>query len=154
MREFIDSVSFYHFGIFLRDTEVLGGWVADRAGVSVADDFGELAIMIKTTAVLIAALLALNGCGTVNTVLRDDVAASRELRKIKTYCQSIPRIYSGVAFDFCALHAAPDPTGILIPLVLVDLAVSGVADTAVLPYTIYRQATEGNLSIYWRPNRS
>lgn len=110
--------------------------------------------MIKTTVVLIAAVLALNGCGTVSTVLREEAAAKSDLRKMKTYCQSIPRIYSGVAFDFCALHAAPDPTGILIPFVLVDLVMSGVADTVVLPYTIYRQATVGNLSIYWQPNRS
>lgn len=110
--------------------------------------------MIKMTAALIAASLVLNGCGTVNTVLREDAAAARELRKVKTYCQSIPRVYSGVAFDFCALHAAPDPTGILVPLVLVDITVSGIVDTVVLPYTIYRQGTDGNISIYWRPGRS
>lgn len=153
MGEFIDSAGVYHFGIFLRGAAVRRLWVVDRTGVSVADDFWELAIMIKTTAALIAALLALNGCGTVSTVLRDEAAAKNDLRKLKTYCQSIPRIYSGVAFDFCALHAAPDPTGILIPFVLVDIVMSGVADTAVLPYTIYRQATDGNLSIYWQPNR-
>ncbi|WP_455929274.1 YceK/YidQ family lipoprotein [Pseudomonas fluorescens] len=106
---------------------------------------------VKITAVLGIAVLILNGCGTINSVVRKDGDTARELRLIKTYCQSIPRVYSGVAFDFCALHAAPDPTGILIPVVLLDFAVSGVADTVILPYTIYRQAADGNISIYWRP---
>ncbi|OPA95344.1 hypothetical protein BFW87_13910 [Pseudomonas fluorescens] len=109
---------------------------------------------IKIMAVLGFAALLLSGCGTFNSVVRKDGETARELRLIKTYCQSIPRVYSGVAFDFCALHAAPDLTGILMPLVLVDIAVSGVADTVVLPYTIYRQVNDGNISIYWRPGRS
>ena len=109
---------------------------------------------MKLTAVLSMAALLSSGCGTVNSVVRKDGDTARELRMVKTYCQSIPRVYSGVAFDFCALHAAPDPTGFLIPFVLVDIAVSGAADTVVLPYTIYRQATDGNIDIYWRPGRS
>jgi uncharacterized protein YceK len=140
--------------MFLRGAAVRWVWGVEKGGVSVADHFKRPAIMLKTPAALIAAVLTLNGCGTVSTVLREEAAAKSDLRKMKTYCQSIPRIYSGVAFDFCALHAAPDPTGILIPFVLVDIVMSGVADTVVLPYTIYRQAVDGNLSIYWQPNRS
>ncbi|WP_431036174.1 YceK/YidQ family lipoprotein [Pseudomonas yamanorum] len=106
---------------------------------------------LKMTAALSIGILVLSGCGTANTVLREDVAAARELRKQKTYCQSIPRVYSGVAFDFCLLHAVPDPTGILVPFVLLDITVSGIVDTVVLPYTVYRQGADGNISIYWRP---
>ncbi|MHC8358724.1 YceK/YidQ family lipoprotein [Pseudomonas sp. LS2P72] len=108
---------------------------------------------IKTTMLLSALALALSGCGTAFTVLQDDEDAARSLRKQKTYCQSIPRIYSGLAYDFCVLNAAPDPTGILLPFVLVDFTLSGVFDTVLLPYTVYRQATDGNLSIYWRAGR-
>jgi len=97
--------------------------------------------------------LALSGCGTVHTVLQNDEDAARSLRKQKTYCQSIPRIYSGLAYDFCVLNAPPDPTGFLVPLVLLDLALSGIADTMSLPYTIYRHASDGNLTIYWRVGR-
>jgi uncharacterized protein YceK len=97
--------------------------------------------------------LALGGCGTVATVLQDDADAAHGLRKQKTYCQSIPRIYSGLAYDFCVLNAPPDPTGILVPLALVDLALSCALDTVVLPYTIYRQGIDGNIQIYWRPAR-
>ncbi|MGY2288878.1 YceK/YidQ family lipoprotein [Pseudomonas sp. SDO528_S397] len=109
---------------------------------------------LKMTAGMSAVCVALSGCGSLNTVLRDDVAATRELRRHKTYCQSIPRVYSGVAFDFCLLNAAPDYTGVLVPLVLVDITASGIVDTVVLPYTLYRQNAEGNIGIYWRPGRS
>ncbi|MBK5352891.1 YceK/YidQ family lipoprotein [Pseudomonas sp. TH41] len=94
--------------------------------------------------------LVLAGCGTVTTVLQDDTAATQSLRRQKTYCQSIPRVYSGLAHDFCLLHAAPDPTGFLVPFVLLDMTLSGVLDTVVLPYTIYRQGVDGSLRIYWQ----
>lgn len=108
---------------------------------------------IKMAMSLGALSLVLAGCGTVSTVLQDDAAAAQGLRKQKTYCQSIPRVYSGLAYDFCVLNAPPDPTGILVPLVLLDLALSGVLDTAALPYTLYRQSVDGNIGIYWRPTR-
>lgn len=93
---------------------------------------------IKMAMSLGALSLVLAGCGTVSTVLQDDASAAQGLRKQKTYCQSIPRVYSGLAYDFCVLNAPPDPTGMLVPFVLLDLALSGVLDTAVLPYTLYR----------------
>lgn len=97
--------------------------------------------------------LTLTGCGTVSTVLQGDEDAARGLRKQKTYCQSIPRIYSGLAYDFCILNAPPDPTGVFLPFILADMALSGALDTMVLPYTIYHQGTEGNIPVYWRAAR-
>ncbi|KPG95240.1 hypothetical protein AEQ67_21710 [Pseudomonas sp. RIT-PI-q] len=108
---------------------------------------------IQMAMTLGALSLVLAGCGTVSTVLQDDAAAAQGLRKQKTYCQSIPRVYSGLAYDFCVLNAPPDPTGILVPFVLLDLALSGLLDTAVLPYTLYRQGVDGNIGIYWRAGR-
>lgn len=96
---------------------------------------------------------ALSGCGSTVTVLQDEADVARDLRKLKTYCQTLPRVYSGLAYDFCAMNAPPDPTGILLPFVLVDLPLSGVLDTVVLPYTVYRQVMEGSISIYWRAGR-
>jgi len=93
--------------------------------------------------------LTLTGCGTVSTVFQADEDAARGLRKQKTYCKSIPRVYSGLAYDFCVLNAPPDPTGMFVPFILADMALSGALDTVVLPYTLYRQGTEGNLSVYW-----
>ncbi|RLU08524.1 YceK/YidQ family lipoprotein [Pseudomonas prosekii] len=109
--------------------------------------------MIKIALLLVTLSVLLTGCGTAVTVLQDDADAARSLRKQKTYCQSIPRIYSGLAYGFCVLNAPPDPTGVLVPLVLLDLSLSGVLDTVVLPYTIYRQAADGNIAVYWRPGR-
>lgn len=103
---------------------------------------------IKTTVALSVVAITLGGCGTLNTVLRDDLAATRELRRQRTYCQSVSRIYSGLAFDFCLLHAPPDYTGMLVPLILLDITASGIADTVVLPYTSYRQYREGSIEIY------
>ncbi|MCU1763688.1 YceK/YidQ family lipoprotein [Pseudomonas sp. 14P_8.1_Bac3] len=108
---------------------------------------------IKSAVTLGTCSLLLSGCGTALTVLQNDEGAARGLRKQKTYCQSIPRIYSGLAHDFCILNAPPDPTGFLVPFVLLDLTLSGAFDTVALPYTIYRQAADGSLSIYWRPAR-
>ena len=109
--------------------------------------------MSRRAVLLGVCFFVLSGCGTAVTVLQDDAEAARALRKQKTYCQSIPRVYSGLAYDFCALNAPPDPTGILVPLVLLDLTLSGAFDTVVLPYTLYRQSTDGNIRIYWRPGR-
>ncbi|KOX99411.1 hypothetical protein AM274_25965 [Pseudomonas nunensis] len=120
---------------------------------SLPDD-PERQIQMKKIAMLLGACsLSLSGCGTAVTVLQDDADAARGLRKQKTYCQSIPRIYSGLAYDFCVLNAPPDPTGFLVPLVLLDLGLSGVLDTVFLPYTIYRQGVDGNIGIYWRAGR-
>lgn len=108
---------------------------------------------IKMAVMLGACSLALSGCGTALTVLQGDEDAARSLRKQKTYCQTIPRIYSGLAYDFCILNAPPDPTGVLIPFALLDITLSGVFDTVALPYTIYRQVAHGNLGIYWQTGR-
>ena len=120
---------------------------------SLPDVHGGQILTIKMAVMSGTFSLALTGCGTALTVLQDDEDAARSLRKQKTYCQSIPRVYSGLAYDFCLLHAPPDPTGILVPFVLVDLTLSGILDTMSLPYTIYRQAADGNLAIYWRVSR-
>lgn len=142
-------VSFCHFGFFPRNLSVCLGGGCDTSVTAWLTVCEGKIMIIKTMAALgIAALLLLSGCETVNSVIRKDGDTARELRLVKTYCQSIPRVYSGVAFDFCALHAAPDPTGVLIPFVLLDIAASGVADTVVLPYTIYRQSRYGSIEIY------
>ncbi len=100
---------------------------------------------------LVGIVLLLGGCGTVTTVLRDDGVAVRELKAKKTYCQTVPRIYSGVAYDLCVLHGPPNSAGGLalngIPWAIVDVPVSAVLDTLVLPYTIYRQSADGSLEL-------
>lgn len=95
--------------------------------------------------------LILSGCGTVTTVLRGDDVTVRELKARKTYCQSIPRVYSGVAYDLCILHGPPSAaTGLSlndVPWPYLDVAVSGVLDTLLLPYTLYRQNADGSIEL-------
>jgi uncharacterized protein YceK len=100
---------------------------------------------------LVAMILA--GCGTIQTVVRSDEAAAKSLKDKKSYCGAVPRIYSGVTYDFCYLNApleegrdaqvhGPAPA-----IVLIDVVISGALDTLLLPYTIYRQQADGSIVI-------
>ncbi|WP_460118937.1 YceK/YidQ family lipoprotein [Pseudomonas sp. H3_G09] len=108
---------------------------------------------MKIQAMLLAALL-LGGCGTIQTVARNDQAAVDGLKQQKSYCGAVPRIYSGIAYDFCSLNAplssgvdADNHRNTAIPGLLVDAVVSGALDTLLLPYTIYRQQVDGSIVI-------
>lgn len=106
---------------------------------------------MKTSAVVLMTLL-LAGCGTIETVLKPDSVASRNLKERKSYCGGVPRIYSGVTYDFCIMHAPvvegrsfsgpASPEGALL-----DIAFSGVLDTLLLPYTFYQQQQDGSLIV-------
>lgn len=108
---------------------------------------------MRIQAIVLAAVI-LGGCGTVQTVVRDDQVAVDGLKKQKSYCGAVPRIYSGLAYDFCSLHA-PLGEGVdadayknaAIPVVLIDAVVSGALDTLLLPYTVYKQQTDGSIVI-------
>lgn len=101
------------------------------------------------TAWALLAATAVSGCGTINTTFRDDIIASK-LARWNSHCDSVPRIYSGAVFDYCTLDAEPrqstgfdgQPSASLIAL---DMGLSGLADTLVLPYTIYLQNKHGDI---------
>lgn len=101
--------------------------------------------------VLVGMALIMGGCGTVTTVFRGDDVTVRELKGKKTYCQSVPRVYSGVAYDLCVLHGPANSADGLslngIPWAVLDVPVSGVLDTLILPYTIYRQRADGSVEL-------
>ncbi|UWF52177.1 YceK/YidQ family lipoprotein [Pseudomonas sp. N3-W] len=110
--------------------------------------------MIQTYRPLLAAFAtcSLMGCGTINTVFRDDDVAKYTLREWNTHCQAIPRVYSGVFYNLCTLHSSPATTPNLIavnaiPLQILDFIPSGILDTVVLPYSVYQQSTRGNINI-------
>jgi uncharacterized protein YceK len=99
---------------------------------------------------LLALGLVLSGCGSINTVLRGDEVTSRELIDQKSYCATVPRVYSGVYYDFCLLNAPPEHagrSGYAMPGLLIDAAVCAVLDTVALPYTVYRQRQDGSIEI-------
>lgn len=106
------------------------------------------------------AILALVGCGTINTVFRPDAVASQNLKNSRSHCENVPRIYSGVMYGFCTLNGEPKPerslndpslsnsSGNALPIIAIEFLGSGVLDTLVLPYTIYRQNKDGSIEIY------
>ncbi|SEK64311.1 Protein of unknown function [Pseudomonas agarici] len=109
---------------------------------------------IYRAAAYLLTLWTLAGCGTGSTLLRGDDAVSKSLAGYRTYCQAIPRMYSGVVYDFCVMHGEPtaqwQPDGSPVgnfPLIVLDILVSGVVDTVVLPYTINQQVREGSMVI-------
>jgi len=55
----------------------------------------------------------------------------------------VPRVYSGIFHDMQLIRRAKSPGRVAAPVI--DVPFSAVADTLVLPYTIYRQAHRGNL---------
>ncbi|RMR41175.1 hypothetical protein ALP86_03996 [Pseudomonas amygdali pv. mori] len=95
--------------------------------------------------------LALTGCGTINTTFRPDSVAGEKLTAWKSHCSSIPRVYSGSMLDSCELHAEPQPF-VAYQMrphpawVLLDMGVSGIADTLLLPWTIYQQNEYGYIN--------
>jgi len=98
----------------------------------------------------VAALLA--GCGTINTVFRDDVVTSDNLKEAESFCGAVPRVYSGVVYNFCLLNGKePRPgrisTGPQMGFVAVDMAISAFTDTLMLPYTLYRQHNDGSIEV-------
>lgn len=91
----------------------------------------------------------LTGCGTVTTVVQSDMSIGLDLKKSKTSCVEIPRVYSGAAYDFCKVDSMPETIGPLfwLEFYVFDLPISIIADTIVLPFTGYQQATKGNIKV-------
>jgi uncharacterized protein YceK len=80
--------------------------------------------------------VGMTGCATVLTLSTAD-----EQTKCGSDC-NVPRIYSGTAVDICGLTA--DNLGLF---ALIDLPLSIVGDTLMLPYTFYAQSTHGDISV-------
>ncbi|MFL1503023.1 YceK/YidQ family lipoprotein [Pseudomonas sp. O64] len=106
-------------------------------------------------AFLAAIALSTAGCGTINTLFREDAVTSRNLKELRSHCENVPRVYSGVVYDFCSLNGEPNSHGNMadqqvnsIPWMAIDFVASGVLDTLVLPYTVYRQSKDGSIEIF------
>ncbi|MBK5414302.1 YceK/YidQ family lipoprotein [Pseudomonas sp. TH31] len=105
--------------------------------------------------ILVAVLmLGISGCGTVSSVFFDDEWVASSLKGYQTQCDSLPRAFSGVAYDFCVLNGPPrhEPADTVsnvngTPLIIVDFFLSVIFDIVVLPYTVYAQVVNGNLEI-------
>ena len=81
-------------------------------------------------------LIMVGGCGTILSN-----RSSNEIYARRTACKNdctIPRMYSGTAIDICGVKEGSS-------MALVDTPLSFIADTVILPYTIYRQINDGNI---------
>ncbi|WP_043315832.1 YceK/YidQ family lipoprotein [Microbulbifer sp. HZ11] len=94
-------------------------------------------------------LALLSGCGTVTTLTSSDSEIARNLKQKNSGCVSVPRVYSGVAYNMCKLNSngssiyfAP-----LVGIYLVDSVFSAATDTVALPYTIYAQSQQGSVDL-------
>lgn len=105
-------------------------------------------------ALLIAASIA--GCGSVRTLSSDNVAKVDDLELKGTACgDTLPRVYGGVVYNICVLsgngHERGGPLyriGLMeYPAPVIDMGLSAVADTLVLPYTLYRQNQDGSIQM-------
>ena len=96
-----------------------------------------------------AVIALLYGCGTITTVAQNDYQISSKLRKAKTRCETIPRVYSGVAFDLCMVHSDSTNMGrhLLYGFYLFDIIPSVIVDTIVIPYTIHSQNDSGSVDL-------
>jgi len=90
---------------------------------------------------------ALSGCGTIETV-SDESKAMDNLARWGSDCHSIPRAYSGFAYQFCNLNGpARSGNHWSAGTIFMDMGFSAIADTLILPYTGYQQYKRGNVPI-------
>jgi uncharacterized protein YceK len=103
---------------------------------------------VKIVTIISAALL-LTGCGTVNSIARNDVSIAHSLKNAGTRCTAMPRIYGGVAYDFCKLHSDPKSGyyNWFLGFYIIDIVPSLMADTVLLPFSAYSQAKNGPVDL-------
>lgn len=92
-------------------------------------------------------------CATLLTINPDNNHVRIEHRGKKSYCQEIPRVYSGFMYNICFLYGEPSRRKNLgstiggTPFFVIDATLSLVADTIVIPYTAYQQAEKGSIKV-------
>lgn len=96
--------------------------------------------MMISRALFPLALLSISGCGTIGTqFIPGETCSYAAMHPDRWGCRGIRRIYSGVGANLCWL---PSEMGLFS---FIDLPLSLVGDTLVLPLTTYQQSKHGNL---------
>ena len=99
--------------------------------------------------------MSLCGCGTYSTVAKNNTEIKVDLKRKDTKCESISRVYSGVAYDFCVIHAEPRRPELylegsnraLLTFYGIDIILSSITDTIMLPITITQQNEYGTVNL-------
>jgi uncharacterized protein YceK len=105
------------------------------------------------TILITTLVLGLSACATVKTLPASKTHINISHEGKKSYCQSIPRIYSGLTYTLCKLHGEPSTEVNLgdslnnVPFFIIDGSFSLVADTVALPYTLYTQNKHGSIDV-------
>ncbi|WP_299592072.1 YceK/YidQ family lipoprotein [uncultured Microbulbifer sp.] len=94
-------------------------------------------------------LAVLSGCGTVTTLTNSDSEIASTLKRQNSGCVSVPRVYSGVAYNMCKLNSNGSSIYFspMVGIYLVDSVFSAATDTIALPYTVYAQNEKGSLNL-------
>lgn len=104
-------------------------------------------------AVLILFTVFVVGCGTLKTTALDEPRIEIGTKSKRSLCSSIPHVYSGVFHNFCWLHREANSNYPALsssgdaPIIVVDTVLSGIMDTILLPYSIYKQVNEGSIKV-------
>jgi uncharacterized protein YceK len=105
------------------------------------------------TIISIILLIFTFSCSTINTVEPPQNHVDISHGKYKSHCKSIPRIYSGTSHNICTLFgksnksASVDSARHSFDYWVIDSAFSLVADTVILPYSIYSQMKNGSIQV-------
>ena len=112
---------------------------------------GSAKSLAKCGVVLLFSLFAMfiSACGTLTTLSKPDFEVRNDLHKRNSRCESVPRIYSGVAYDYCVVVSDPaaQHNEKYTEQYLADFIGSVIADTVVLPYTVIQQLDKGSLKL-------
>ena len=98
-------------------------------------------------------ILGTVSCATVKTIDPPKNHVNISHYGKKSYCNVIPRIYSGISYNFCLLYGEPSKRVNIgssfndVPFVVIDTLASAISDTVVLPYTIVMQANKGAIKV-------
>ena len=95
-------------------------------------------------------VITISSCGSFTTVPKSNGEISSNLKRHDSNCESIPRIYSGVSYDFCRFNAKPKEysNNLFMTGFILDIALfSPIMDTVLLPVTIYQQVKHGSVEV-------
>ena len=110
-------------------------------------------IVIMKTYIFILLACVLTSCSTARTLNPSNNHIEISHNGKKSYCKKIPRIYSGIAYNVCLVYGEPGTLNNTItsinhvPFFIIDTTLSAVADTVVLPYTVYQQFQKGSIDV-------
>ena len=108
---------------------------------------------MKKPILLVIIFIMIQGCGTIRTLNPANDHVEIHYRGHKSYCKTIPRIYSGTFNDACLLYGEPNykdggrSTETAFVFLILDGLLSFSLDTAFLPYTVIRQFKDGSISV-------